>query len=65
MYLFIGAEVGVSTSRIHARGPVGLEGLLTHKWVLSGNGQATADFTSGEKQFVHERMPINGESEPS
>ena len=46
-----GAEVGISTSKLHARGPVGLDGLVTYKYRLSGNGHIVADYASGVRQF--------------
>lgn len=52
-----GAEVGISTSKIHARGPVGLEGLLSYKYKLIGSGQIVADYATGQKRFTHK--PLN------
>ncbi len=53
----LGAEVGISTNKIHARGPVGLEGLVIYKWKLFGTGQIVADYTGpGAKKFTHKKI---------
>ncbi len=51
-----GAEVGISTSKIHSRGPVGLEGLVIYKYKLIGNGHLVEDYTSRKKSFKHKKM---------
>ena len=53
----LGAEVGISTSKLHARGPVGLEGLVTYTWKLRGSGQVVADYSGPKgKAFRHEKL---------
>jgi glutamate-5-semialdehyde dehydrogenase len=55
----LGAEVGISTNKIHARGPVGMEGLLIYKWRLQGNGQCVADYSGPDgRPFTHRRLPV-------
>ncbi len=53
----LGAEVGISTGKIHARGPVGLEGLVIYKWRLLGNGHLVSDYTGQHaRPYTHRRL---------
>lgn len=51
-----GAELGISTGKLHARGPVGLDGLTTYKYKLIGDGQTVASYVSGERTFKHRTL---------
>ena len=52
-----GAEVGISTERIHARGPVGLDGLVTYKYIVKGNGQVVSSYVGeNAKAFTHKKI---------
>lgn len=53
----LGAEVGISTNKTHARGPVGLEGLVIYKYKLFGNGQTVGEYSGkNPKKFTHKRI---------
>lgn len=53
----LGAEVGISTNKIHARGPVGLEGLMIYQWRLIGNGHTVAEYSGPDaKTYSHRRL---------
>lgn len=51
-----GAEVGISTNKTHARGPVGFEGLTIYKYKLYGSGHIVKDYADGTKQFTHKKL---------
>jgi glutamate-5-semialdehyde dehydrogenase len=53
----LGAEIGISTNRTHARGPVGLEGLIIYKYKLYGNGQVAGDYSGANaREFTHKPL---------
>lgn len=49
----LGAELGISTNKLHSRGPMGLDGLTTYKYKLFGNGHTVAPYVKGDKHFKH------------
>ncbi|THZ12908.1 gamma-glutamyl phosphate reductase [Aureobasidium pullulans] len=53
-----GTEVGISTNKVHARGPVGLEGLCIHEYRIKGSGQGAAMYGSGGRQWKHKKLPL-------
>ncbi len=59
----LGAEVGIATGKLHARGPMGLQGLLTYKWLLEGQGHIVGDYSSGKRHFLHRNLPLDGKTD--
>lgn len=58
-----GTEVGISTNKIHSRGPVGLEGLTIYKWTIVGDAQISGEYGAGGKAWKHEKLPLSDDDE--
>ncbi|AEC02144.1 glutamate-5-semialdehyde dehydrogenase [Parasphaerochaeta coccoides] len=59
----LGAEVGISTGKIHARGPVGLDGLVNGRWLLKGQGHVVSDYSGASpRKFKHQELPADSPS---
>jgi len=59
----LGAEVGISTDKVHARGPVGLEGLLIYKYMLTGEGHIVSEYEGEQaRSFLHRPLPLDSDS---
>jgi glutamate-5-semialdehyde dehydrogenase len=52
----LGAEVGISNGKLHARGPMGIEGLTTYKYILHGDGHTVAEYSTGRRHFKHKPL---------
>ena len=62
----LGAEIGISTNRTHARGPVGLEGLVIYKYKLYGNGQVAGDYSGANaREFTHKPLGVRSDGDGS
>ncbi|MBC8284289.1 MAG: glutamate-5-semialdehyde dehydrogenase [Nitrospinae bacterium] len=62
----LGAEIGISTNRTHARGPVGLEGLIIYKYKLYGDGQVAGDYSGANaREFTHKSLGVRPDSNGS
>lgn len=53
-----GTEVGISTNKIHCRGPVGLEGLMIYKYLIKGKGQVAGDYGEQKRAWMHKQLPL-------